>query len=314
MKVVVPALGLVVATQTRRWHNCLHHHDPLPLRHGCPNRSTTRQPPPAAVPQLFEDATTTMDTTTGLARTCPIDALVSSPQNVAAVTRQTSSNTMRRKMLLESIVVTMIPAVLSCGPTSAVAAGASSSSTPSSSSSSSPRDTIVAAIRVLQYLLDHWQETVVDCEYADVPRELLERRNKELLLEKAATNALFDKSVSVTSCKIDVASLRQALRSNSPVAQLPDALISVLPDLNNIDNDDDNDKWLERIEDVQRDLIRIDGLAYAARRDYSALNNFDEAEATRLLNQQPSNLLECRRTIQTTVDKLRRIVAALPEL
>jgi hypothetical protein len=251
-----------------------------------------------AVPLRLEDATTaTVDTTstTDLARTgYTIDALVSLPQNVAAATR--------RKILLKSIVV-MIP-VLSNVP-SAIAAAAIPSF--------SPRETILAAVRVLQYLLDHWQETVVDCEYADVPRELLERRNKELLLEKAATNALFDKSVSVTSCKVDVTSLRQALRSNSPVAQLPDALIAVLPELNHIENDND-DRWLERIEDVQRDLIRIDGLAYAARRDYSALNNFDEAETTRLLDQQPGNLLECRRAIQTTVDKLRRITAALPEL
>ena len=50
-------------------------------------------------------------------------------------------------------------------------------------------------------LLSNWKRATIDCTYADVPRELLESKNKELLLEKASTFALFDKSVSVETCK-----------------------------------------------------------------------------------------------------------------
>jgi hypothetical protein len=53
----------------------------------------------------------------------------------------------------------------------------------------------------LDKLLSNWKRATIDCTYADVPRELLETKNKELLLEKASTFALFDKSVSVESCK-----------------------------------------------------------------------------------------------------------------
>ena len=66
-------------------------------------------------------------------------------------------------------------------------------------------DTIIAALQdaqsTLDVLLSNWQRATVECNYADVPRDLLSAENKQLLLEKASTFALFDKSVSVESCK-----------------------------------------------------------------------------------------------------------------
>ena len=38
------------------------------------------------------------------------------------------------------------------------------------------------ATEVLTSLLDNWERATVDCTYADVPRELLEAKNKEKLL------------------------------------------------------------------------------------------------------------------------------------
>jgi hypothetical protein len=62
-------------------------------------------------------------------------------------------------------------------------------------------DSISEAQKTLGLLLANWQRATVECNYADVPRELLSADNKQLLLEKASTYALFDKSVSVESCK-----------------------------------------------------------------------------------------------------------------
>ena len=42
------------------------------------------------------------------------------------------------------------------------------------------------ATEVLDSLLDNWNKATIDCNYADVPRELLETKNKEQLLEKAS--------------------------------------------------------------------------------------------------------------------------------
>jgi hypothetical protein len=60
---------------------------------------------------------------------------------------------------------------------------------------------LLEAQDTLNTLLDNWKRATVDCTFADVPRELLETKNKKLLLEKASTFALFDKSVSVETCK-----------------------------------------------------------------------------------------------------------------
>eukprot|EP00804_Cyclotella_cryptica_P029710 CCRYP_015193-RB/>CCRYP_015193-RB protein AED:0.03 eAED:0.03 QI:196/1/1/1/0/0/2/826/233 len=57
------------------------------------------------------------------------------------------------------------------------------------------------ATEALSSLLGNWERATIDCTYADVPRELLEAKNKEKLLEKASEFALFDKSTSVVSCK-----------------------------------------------------------------------------------------------------------------
>ena len=61
--------------------------------------------------------------------------------------------------------------------------------------------TIQEATQALTNLLENWDRATIDCTYADVPRDLLEAKNKEKLLEKASEFALFDKSTSVVSCK-----------------------------------------------------------------------------------------------------------------
>ena len=61
--------------------------------------------------------------------------------------------------------------------------------------SSGPTDTTAAAdvsarlnagVRAMDVLLRDWDELTIDCTYAEVPRALLETKNKELLLEKAS--------------------------------------------------------------------------------------------------------------------------------
>lgn len=64
-----------------------------------------------------------------------------------------------------------------------------------------PLENLLEAQETLATLLANYERATIDCTFADVPRELLETKNKELLLEKAATNALFDKSASIETCK-----------------------------------------------------------------------------------------------------------------
>ena len=54
-------------------------------------------------------------------------------------------------------------------------------------------ETLIASRAALAALLANWEKATIDCSVADVSRELLEQKNKEELLEKAKTFALFDK-------------------------------------------------------------------------------------------------------------------------
>ena len=64
-----------------------------------------------------------------------------------------------------------------------------------------PLENLVEAQETLDTLLANYKRATIDCTFADVPRELLETKNKALLLEKAATSALLDKSASIETCK-----------------------------------------------------------------------------------------------------------------
>lgn len=177
------------------------------------------------------------------------------------------------------------------------------------------RADIVLATEALQKLLQYWERAVIDCTYADVPRELLEQKNKELLLEKASTFALFDKSVSITSCKTVVTTVRDYLGRTGigPVAGLDGALNQALRLLLQSEVDlEDMDRLVQLVEDIQRDLSRADSLSYSARRDFTSMNNFNPDQTERVLNDLTSNLALCRVAIQSSVDKLERFADLLP--
>ena len=102
-------------------------------------------------------------------------------------------------------VTTATISIWSTFPQSANADVATAAITTITSSSSSSLATVIGSLQEAQHtlrtLVENYQRATVDCTFADVPRELLETKNKQLLLEKAATSALFDKSASIETCK-----------------------------------------------------------------------------------------------------------------
>ncbi|CAB9528387.1 expressed unknown protein [Seminavis robusta] len=180
-------------------------------------------------------------------------------------------------------------------------------------STSATRDSVIAPIRLatkaLQALLDNWEESVVDCNYADVPRELLETKNKEELLEKASTFALFDKSVAVVTCKTSNKKIRDYLGRTGigPLVGL-DKKLRLALDL--IDDPDDLDPFVQASETIQQALSRADSYSYTAGGDYSALNNFEKEESTKIL-QANGNLQQVRQSIGIAVENLSVVLTML---
>lgn len=86
--------------------------------------------------------------------------------------------------------------------------------------------TIQDARSKLDVLLQNWERATVQCNYADVPRDLLRTENKAILLEKAATSALFDKSASLESCKTSNRIVREylGLTGKGPLVRIDTAL------------------------------------------------------------------------------------------
>jgi hypothetical protein len=187
------------------------------------------------------------------------------------------------------------------------ALAAPSSASPASQSASLQ---IQESIDALQALVDNWSTAVVDCTYADVPRELLETKNKAELLEKAKTSALFDKSASVVSCKTSNRVVREYLGSTGkgPLVGLDRALRRGLDQLDG----DEVDEYVQLLEQVQNDLSKADSLSYTAGvTDLSSINNFDQGVEDAVLSSN-SSLQEAKGAIQTALSGLKRIVLLLP--
>lgn len=170
---------------------------------------------------------------------------------------------------------------------------------------------IAAARDTLQSLLDNWSKAVIDCTYADVPRELLETKNKEELLEKASTFALFDKSVSVVSCKTSNRIVRDYLgvTGKGPLVGIDKKLQKALDALDDPDSFED---YLQTCEGIQNSLSRADSLSYAAGvADLGSVNNFDKAEEASMAASSNSNLGQTRKAVQSSVDGLNHILGLL---
>lgn len=221
--------------------------------------------------------------------------------------RRSATSTMLLLLISTATPLASVPIIANAAATTA--------SPPISTTLPQVRSEIALATDTLQILLKNWERAVVDCTYADVPRELLQQENKELLLEKASTFALFDKSVSVTSCKTVVSTVREYLGHTGvgPVAGLETSLKRALRLALEIDRMDTEtmDQLVQTVEDVQRELTRADSLSYSARRDFSSMNNFDPEETANVL-QQEGNLALCKAAIQAAVDRLQQLLKLLP--
>ena len=130
-----------------------------------------------------------------------------------------------------------------------------------------------AGVSALDVLLRDWDSLTIDCTYAEIPRALLETKNKELLLEKASTLALFDKSTSITVCKSSSRQVRQALE---PLGKLAQGLqtASVAERI----READFEAYLAAAEGYESAISAADAAAYLAASDYSARTSFKQGE------------------------------------
>eukprot|EP00559_Dactyliosolen_fragilissimus_P000743 CAMPEP_0184867732 /NCGR_PEP_ID=MMETSP0580-20130426/27568_1 /TAXON_ID=1118495 /ORGANISM="Dactyliosolen fragilissimus" /LENGTH=277 /DNA_ID=CAMNT_0027368167 /DNA_START=57 /DNA_END=890 /DNA_ORIENTATION=- len=171
---------------------------------------------------------------------------------------------------------------------------------------------IKQASSTLGILLDNWDKATTDCNYADVPKELLESKNKEQLLEKASTFALFDKSTSVVSCRknnkivrdyIDAVAKGKAKNGSNGVAI--DKRILNRKTIDSLDPDY-LDEYIAEAESFSEAMSRALSLSYTAgMSDFDSVNNFSKDDNNAV--NENSNLEQSRKAIteaKQSIDKL----------
>jgi len=168
---------------------------------------------------------------------------------------------------------------------------------------------VTDATDALSSLIENWERATVDCTYADVPRELLETKNKEKLLEKASEFALFDKSTSVVSCKRTNRVVRDyiGVTGKGPLVNLEKKLLkqSLVQQV-----DPDNlDDYFSAVETFSQEMAKANSLSYTAgTADFDSVNNFAKGEA--IVNEGDSNLEQARRAIEEA-NKALKIASSL---
>lgn len=153
------------------------------------------------------------------------------------------------------------------------------------------------ATDALSSLIENWERATVDCTYADVPRELLETKNKEKLLEKASDFALFDKSTSIVSCKRTNRVVRDyiGVTGKGPLVSLEKRLLK--KSLVDQVDPDNLDEYFSAVETFSQEMAKANSLSYTAgTADFDSVNNFAKGEAN--VNEGDSNLEQARRAIE----------------
>lgn len=159
-------------------------------------------------------------------------------------------------------------------------------------------------------LLANWERATVDCTYADVPRELLEAKNKELLLEKAKTSALFDKSASVVSCRKNVRIVRDYIGSTGkgPLVNADRRFLKrVVADRVDPELLDD---YYANVESFSQAIARASSLSYTAgMSDLDSINTFAKGDEDALGDS--ASLEQARKAIVEAKDAMDKALNIL---
>jgi hypothetical protein len=165
------------------------------------------------------------------------------------------------------------------------------------------------ASSTLKILLDNWEKATVECIYADVPRDLLESKNKEQLLEKASTFALFDKSTSVVSCKMTNKKVRDyiGVTGKGPLVNIEKRMMK--RSVADIIDPDDLETYYAEVESFQRSISRASAASYTAgMSDFDSINNFEKGTQS---ENGDSNLDQAKAAIEDARVSIENIVSIL---
>eukprot|EP01036_Dinobryon_divergens_P027161 gene27161-35886_t len=130
-------------------------------------------------------------------------------------------------------------------------------------------------LREVNFLLDHWDEKTLYCNFGEFQRELLTVKNKEKLLVAAAETGLLDYDKSATMnivCRRDPEVVRAFLGlspDNNPLLSRAELLMKKPAVVSRLDPDD-LEEYFSAVEQFTEAVSAVDSLSYQARTDYSS--------------------------------------------
>jgi len=189
--------------------------------------------------------------------------------------RKQHQKLLRRDDFLKSLkgLVAVVPATFAIGQHDATAAA------PPSMSVDDEIQMLRDGSEALGSLLDNWEKATVDCTYADVPRDLLEAKNKELLLEKAKISALFDKSASVVSCRKNPRIVREYLGATGKGPLVGAGKRFLKRSVADKVDPDSLDEYYSMVELFEQEMAKASAASYTAgMSDLDSINTFQKGE------------------------------------
>ena len=209
---------------------------------------------------------------------------------------------LRRDDFLKGLVA-VVPATFAIGQHDATAA-------PPSMSVDDEIQMLRDGSEALGSLLDNWEKATVDCTYADVPRDLLEAKNKELLLEKAKISALFDKSASVVSCRKNPRIVREYLGATGKGPLVGAGKRFLKRSVADKVDPDSLDEYYAMVEIFEQEMAKASAASYTAgMSDLDSINTFAKGEEG--ATGDSASLEQARRAIteaKAAMDKAIRIL------
>lgn len=169
---------------------------------------------------------------------------------------------------------------------------------------------LVRGLQEVEFLLAHWDEKTVYCNFAEFKRELLLPENKKALLQAAASTGLLDYDKSATMnvrCRADPEVVRAflGLTSDNLLLTQAEGLMLRPSSVERVDPDV-IDTYQEAVEKYSRAVSSVDALGYSVR---SGLGGTDartlaETLADGKLTQSKAAVEEARDGLKTVVELL----------
>ena len=173
-------------------------------------------------------------------------------------------------------------------------------------------------LREINYLLDNWETKTTYCNFGELQSGLLEKENKEKLLDAAKKYGILDYDKSETmnvKCKQDPEMVRAfvGLTNENLTLKYAEKLMKKPSTLNLLPDSVDSEEYIAAVDKFVSGVAAVDAIGYSARTDYSSTetkfkdddrNSLRSSDKKDYLAQSKDEVIKVRDSLSSVVDML----------